>query len=815
MKKLYLILPVVFALTLSSCGNLENEIREKSEINNDENYIKYQNYINEGNVDQEGYYQENIIDGTAGKVHITFASNNNLNVKYYTDAAHKNQIETQSYYADLGASIYAEVENSNDIYSSAYEFSGFEVYRYEDSQTRETAENLKGDYLKDGAVLHIPDDYDGADISIEPIGAYRQKVISLKDYCSDDDATYSLNGKWLIDDKECAGGETEVNPISPHIISYEYDNDEYFFIASEPECYYSNNNDGVVIFNQLEAADKTTDYSIELHKYITVTLVSDKQRTVKVNGGDNQSINANAELSIPHLKYGDVVTIETDKAWEDLETKRELILTKTIPISSGGYRYTLTVPQKDGKFEFNPSEYKYEHGEIIFKCFGDVVTDTQHLAKGSKIYYEQGKADDGYWLASGEHCIIVGEESETKRQLQNIHFTPKVDVVVKLPQPSFGGRIVYYADGVKVDGESYRTNAGTVISMDFITWEGWKLNSELNVYDNAEYIVSENTSQTVISGADVDRVFEEDEGHKPELTVVLEKSVGKDMQFDISASGIEQKDYKYEDKWYRNDYTLIKSKIGAEQGIVISMKNRAIQSGKAVKISIEKADKDSKNIEKELRYINDLTKLQEPIYIYSDDADSNIWYKNVNITISVVDVNTFTETKPAQHSTLTVKNADTKEILKAGDFIEKGQKVIVTISPEKGYYVSGKKTSNDVYSQTMKYSEYVSDINGIIEKHPIKKILEITLDKSDSYASYKYKLEGTEVSDTVIEAREGQELAIEYEIISSGYKLDKSYGGFLKIGASNKKAQSSIKITPDMDGKTIKKEDFGINAVEE
>lgn len=80
MKKLYLILPVIFTLTLSSCGNLENEIREKSEINNDENYIKYQNYINEGNVDQEGYYQENIIDETAGKVHITFASNNNLNV---------------------------------------------------------------------------------------------------------------------------------------------------------------------------------------------------------------------------------------------------------------------------------------------------------------------------------------------------------------------------------------------------------------------------------------------------------------------------------------------------------------------------------------------------------------------------------------------------------------------------------------------------------------------------------------------------------------------------------------------------------------
>ena len=75
---------------------------------------------------------------------------------------------------------------------------------------------------------------------------------------------------------------------------------------------------------------------------------------------------------------------------------------------------------------FDPTEYVYEHGTIVFKCFGEVVTSTQYLAAGSKITYEQGTVEDGYWLAHGDHVIIVGDEAETKRQLNSIRFIPQM-----------------------------------------------------------------------------------------------------------------------------------------------------------------------------------------------------------------------------------------------------------------------------------------------------------------------------------------------------------------------------------------------------
>ena len=90
----------------------------------------------------------------------------------------------------------------------------------------------------------------------------------------------------------------------------------------------------------------------------------------------------------------------------------------------------------------------------------------------------------------------------------------------------------------------------------------------------------------------------------------------------------------------------------------------------------------------------------------------------------------------------------------------------------------------------------------------------MTLDSSDTFATYTYKLDGKEVSGTIT-VKEGQKLTLTYEITDSAYKLKEGAGGVPLVGwgKSYTKVSKDLTITPGMDGKTITKDDFGIETV--
>ncbi len=813
----------VSLIALTGCSSvdayLEERMFEKSGVPQDETYMEYQSQIEAGNADEEGYYVEGMQQVQNAGIHITFSTNNNLDIKYYKDKTCSNQLDVNNCYVNPGMSIYAEVTVDKDVYSSMYEFASFNIWEY-DAEGNRTKCVLNVTTTENGHLveIQIPSDFSGTELSVEPLGKYKVRQITLNDYYKDEaDKECPLDGTWRIDDEVCTNDVVEMSAASSYTISYEYDSKEYFYSSSTPECYYNNNEDGIVIFNQREATDKTENYSVELRKYITVSLISGIEREVTVDGGSMQTlketVKANTELKIPGLKYGDKVVIETDKPWGDLETNRELILTNTEPLS-GSYKYTLIVPEKDDQFVFDPAEYSYEHGTVLFKCFGSTVTGKQCLAQGSKIYYEQGNAEEGYWLQTGENYIVVSSEEETRKQLEAIHFVERVRVSVSLKQPEYGGEINYFVDGKKIYKSEYETYSGTVITMNFEPWEGWMCSCK----GGTEYVVGESGSQIVnAGGTDVSKLFTEDENHKPKLNVVLEKSVGEDIRFDFTASGLDTQTYAYESVWYRNDYKIIDGrKIGTESPIVISMQNKAIPSGKAVKVVVTKTDSNKKTETSEIRYVDDLTELQEPIYIYKDTeiANSTKWYSSINIVVSIVDVTSFTEPSAGKNTVITVQNADTMKELKQGDLIEKSQNIIVKIAPTTGYYiVDGNNTGKTEYTDTMKYSKYMKDIEEMIEKHYAEKICSVKLDVSDSFAEYSYKYDGEQVSGTV-KIRAGEELTLEYEITESNYKLSEGAGGVFGIGESYKKVTKTIIVTADMDGKTITKADFGIKVEE-
>lgn len=828
MRKQILFCMALLSVALSGCTNvndiLETEMYKKSGISEDENYKLYQTYKEQGRLDQQGYYLEEVFEAdrtdtmkgivTSNLAHITFAANNHLDVTYYSDADCTNILDEKGDYFAPGDSIYARASVNETAVSSMYVFTGFKIYKYNERQ-RELLETVLCD--EKGLVMRIPSEYMGTELSVEPIGEYKSMEITLKDYyVGDDGKDHDVFGTWQINNRPHSGGELQIAPVSSYVISYEYDSSEFFYVSSEPECYYSNNEDGEIIFKQREPADEIESYSVELCKYITVMLPSTfgRSRKVSVNGDGYQEIDPGESKEIPNLKYGDKVIIETDEEWPELEKSRELILQEEEK-TEGGYKYILTVPQKGGEFIFDPAEYSYEHGTIIFKCFGEVVTGAQYLAEGSRISYEQGEAEEGYWLAGNNHTIVVGDEDETRRQLKNIRFSPSAQISVALIQPGAGGKISYLVDGREITEDTYITTSGTEISMRFSPWEGW-----INNYYNEEksYTVTEDMRQEIKIGAeDVDTAFSEDPKHMPKLTVLLDKSI-EGMDISIGASNLSETEGRYEKSgWPSNKCPLIKAvEIGTETGITISMKNRAIPSGKAVKIYVERKESNSNTPDKSCYLVNDLTELLAPIPIDEENGpeSSKKWYESIEITVSLVDVVEFSEPDLPVHATVTVKNEETGKVLKPGDILEKSDKVVVMIEAEGGYYVSGKDAKNDIYQDSMKISKYLEDMQNIVDEHPIEKLYQINLTEADSYGICTYKLDGEDVSG-IVPAKEGQKLTLEYEITSEGYVIEGAKGIVFGIGKDDQKKSETIVVSASMDGETVDRNTFNICVIKQ
>ena len=82
-----------------------------------------------------------------------------------------------------------------------------------------------------------------------------------------------------------------------------------------------------------------------------------------------------------------------------------------------------------------------------------------------------------------------------------------------LKQPKYGGEISYFADGKEIKQSEYETYSGTEITMNFNAWEGWICSYK----DGEKFRVDDAGSQIInVNGTDINKLFTEDEGHKPE-----------------------------------------------------------------------------------------------------------------------------------------------------------------------------------------------------------------------------------------------------------------------------------------------------------
>lgn len=164
--------------------------------------------------------------------------------------------------------------------------------------------------------------------------------------------------------------------------------------------------------------------------------------------------------------------------------------------------------------------------------------------------------------------------------------------------------------------------------------------------------------------------------------------------------------------------------------------------------------------------------------------------------------------KTVSNGTISVTDENGDE-LSPGDEVKDDAKLTVTVTPAEGFCISGKKVEDNVYRETMKYKDYVSRIDAILQEHPITQALHVTLDSSDEYGTCVYTLNGEPVSGTVA-VPEGEKIKLEYTLTDDGYEIVRENRLNAVVGniVSKNKITVSIEITREMDGVTLHREDY-------
>ena len=807
---------MLMLFVLIGCSKLDEKtkeaIKEKSGISDTEQYVEAKNLVSEGKIDENGNIRESKEEITrTGDIHLTFSQNNNIVTKYYYDKDKKELITGSDAYINRGDSIYVDCRIEEDK-KNWYSFDKFDIVAYEDDV--KTMNDIIIKYDDGKYVLSVPKDGVANEYLVEPCGTHKKWDIELKVMCDNDaDGVQSIDeGEWTIDDKTYKNSKTiSVNPNEAYIVSFKYDENKYFLKSAVPECNYYNEEYGILIFPQINNENFVNNYKITLHKYLSVDLISETSRKIKINGLDEETLPANQKKSLNKMRYGSVVKVWTDSLWDSLENNKELLV-RSVNQVNNGYEYVLFVPNIGNEFEFDPNKYKRkEHGSIKFSCFGKEINEKISLAQGTKIYFETETVDDGYELYSSYSYIEVGEKEETEEKLNSIVFTAKQMVTVNLEQPEYGGKINYYINGNQTYALKAQVENGTKIKMTFMPWEGWVLIP--GVVDGYIYETTKEQNQSIkVDGHSVNTIFSETEEHKPELYVVLDESVGESLSYNVKASGLNQEKFNYESAFLRGELTIIDGiKIGTEKEIEYSFSNKALMTGKAFKVIVEKKRKDINETEEECIYITKANSNPTPIKIYGGDYPGYTlkWYKEIRIKVSIVDIYEVKKYS-MDNACLKILDSKTQRVLREGDIIEPDTEVIIQLIPAEGYYIIEQVVSDEVYSEKMKYSKYVDNFDKISNDHWAKKYITIYLDRSDPFATYEYYLDGTNVTNqSKLIVKKGQTIKLKYTINGNDTHTLIDGDGVLML-EDDKVSTEEIKAKFEMDGKTLTRKDFNI-----
>jgi len=766
-------------------GKLEKGMLENAAYVNDEAYKEYQTLKTNNALPEVNVEQPEIMPDRTGKIKVTFANNNLLDIQYFTDAACTNPIDPGNCYLNPEDKIYASEPRCKSEYGNMYSFLEYRVYEIDSVGKRMQVEGVSTG--EENLVYQIPMLMEGNELSIVPVGQYTDRTIALHDYTINEKGEeVEESGTWTINNIECQKSEYTFSSLVTYQVSYQYDPTEYYFVDSTPKCYYpkaaSEGKGNIIFYEEKNFLNPNESFSVKLHKYLSAEIDNSKgSGLVSVFVGNKEidiwkNIKKNEQkekIILDTLKCGDIVTIITNKEYKLVPSMFELEGEQPKK-QTNGYKYTFTVPDvTEGSYKFSVKEWIEKDVKLEVGKMDDAV---------EKVIKETFKEGDTLFTIKTDSNSYTLEKCKKQK---SIPLAESEDLIISISEKIPEGikvHIVVDNDGKKV----FDINKDTPKEQYEIKLSFAEVGS-LNISVDNEGLLK-----------NADQISN--------LVVTLDKNLGNNTKFTIKQ--VEGETLIAATGYGTCGKELYKGKVDANKNIVLSGQMQ-LDVNTAIKLEIAKAVGGS-----EIRYCTGRT-FEEIITTKKGDEHCG----DIEVRISLVDVVTYKPYTTLENGTIELRFADTDgHKIQANELLEEDRNVIVIMKAKNGYYIEGGfgyKISSDgtTYEKEMKFSDYVNGIEKIVTKNPIKKLVVVTLSVTSpkSVGKVTYELNGDDSK--VVSAngtysfKEGDEIEITWDVSGTGYKLVNEW--FTVPGVNwtpNNKTEKktvTIKITSEHGGSTI------------
>ena len=508
---------------LSSCATLDNYISNSinasldNTVKESDAYKQYVDYKENGLLDETGMaiipeIQENDpAKDNEGKCLISLANNEYLTCEYRTDS---NKVYTDSVYLEMGESLYIDsvsVENRN---SNLYEFSMFRIWEYDQNGIR-GSKPYATVKTQNGLILTVPKDFSGSGFAIEPVGEYTNRHIEVSAYYLNDVKAKQIldAGTWRVNDKQFKGS-TDISPVDPYRLEYDYSNykNDYYFVGSNPECWFSKDDEYSVIFKEASSTDMSTDYSVQLHPYITMNVnnkcigLIDKIPLIGTNGkGIINSIRKNSEditpsqlgvesFSIRNLRAGDSITVRVGSDYKI--SGNGVHVNQPVPLGSdaeNGYEYTIIVPDTNSKISIDITKrnsdsaatyqgYDLENAILILeRANGTEIEKGDEIPAENEEVVVRIKPYEGYYISgknvkNDEYSKSMKYSAFAKDAEAIIAEHPAIHYVfITLKKADEYGTCSFKLDGQIIDGSTVYAKVGQSLEIEYTVKDGYKI----------------------------------------------------------------------------------------------------------------------------------------------------------------------------------------------------------------------------------------------------------------------------------------------------------------------------------------------------
>lgn len=411
MKKQMIAPALITAFLMTGCTSLNDWILskglEKSAISESEDYKTYQSRLDNDELDENGRYIVSGMDDAvpalasiSSEIQLSSAQNNKLSVHFYADPSKTNEIDINAFRFQHGDTIYVQADTLDD--STLYKFSRMRVWDIDsDGQIlREMNDVWDGT----SSEIHIPEDYTGKHIAIEPLGEYVMSSCSFETFsCDTTGSVQPVSSAWTVDGVRYTSLTGELDPSKKHTISVQYDGTLYYYNADNSSGFDAeiNRSDDIVEFKNVVLNEGECKFSVELSKYLNCEIDSLKGvSSVKVNGEEWK------DKKITRLKENDEITIDLQKNYiaECMQFDYQI----SEPITNGN-RVTFVIPKLDNDMKIivakesdgicTHSCIAYDNAEMTVTVVdtGYVLKDGDKISGSTKVTVTICP-DDGYYI---------------------------------------------------------------------------------------------------------------------------------------------------------------------------------------------------------------------------------------------------------------------------------------------------------------------------------------------------------------------------------------------------------------------------------